>query len=151
MRTLDVACEAPIPAWLRRDVESRLVFIDEDVIGARVVDDGRTMLLTLRPSADDGRRATITDRAIRLLGSMTNAVEPRVRRVEEQRTSPPGCACDVDDLLSDSHELHEETRGVAVLGPKLALLVNTLDARLAELARQVGAAPYHFPALIDSA
>lgn len=151
MSSLDVACEPPIPAWLWRDVESRLVFVDEDIVGASVIDQGRTMRLGLRPATGEDRHAAIAFRARRLVATMANAIEPHSRVLEEQRTSPQGCGCDLDAALVESRDLHEEIGGVAVLGPRLAALVDTLDARLLELAGAVKAVPYRFPALIDPA
>jgi seryl-tRNA synthetase len=147
--TLAVACNAPLPRWLWRDVESRFAFVDEDVAAARVTDDGRRILLTLRPGARDERSATIVERALRLIDSMRDAVEPRVRIVESHRTSPPGCGGDADTLLTRSREVHEEIGGVTVLGPRLAALVAAIDTSLAAVAKEVGAVPYCFPALID--
>jgi len=149
-RTLCVACERPIPRWLWSDVESRLVFIDEDITAARIVDGGNTMLLTLCPEGDD-RRQTIAGRALRLVGAVQNSIEPRARILEEHRTSPPGCGCDIDALLAESREVHREVAGVAVLGPRLSSLVTALDATLVDLAGKLEAVPFTFPALIDPA
>ena len=151
MSVVDVACDPPIPDWLVRDVESRLAFIDEDVVGATIVDRGRAMRLLLRPGADPARQPVIAARAQRLHATMSKAIEPRVRIVDELRTSPPGCGCDADALLVESRELHEEVGGVAVLGPTLAMLVDALDERLVALTRRLQAVPYRFPALIDPA
>lgn len=151
MSSLDVACEPPIPGWLWRDLESRLVFVDEDIVAASVIDEGRTMRIGLRPATSGDRQATIASRAKRLLATLANAIEPRSRVLEEQRTSPKGCGCDLDASLVASRDLHEEIGGVAVLGPRLAALVDTLDARLLAVAQAVKALPYRFPALIDPA
>jgi seryl-tRNA synthetase len=146
---LDVRCEPPIPRWLTRDLESRLAFLDEDVVGARIVDEGRTMRLGLRTTAGSDRHAAIASRAQRLVGMMANAIEPRTKIVEEQRTSPAGCGCDLDRELVASRDVREEIAGVPALGPRLAKLVDWLEAALLDLARSVDPAPYRFPALID--
>lgn len=149
MSALDIACEPRIASWLWRDLESRLVFLDEDVIGARVVDDGRTIRLGLRPTTSSDRHATIVSRARRLVAMMAKAIEPRIEIVEEQHTSPPGCGCDLDAALVKSRDLHEEISGVPAIGPRLTALVDALEARLLELARTLNPVPYRFPALID--
>lgn len=148
---LDVPCDPPVPAWLARDLESRLVFIDEDVAGAEVADGGRAFRLRLRPSTSPERHAAIAERVRRLHAQMAKAIEPSVRRVDELRTAPPGCGCDLDAHLVASHEVHEEMGGVAVLGPRLAGLVDALEAQLGDLTRAIGAVPFRFPALIDPA
>jgi hypothetical protein len=107
------------------------------------------MRLSLRATAGSDRHAAIAARAQRLVGMMANAIEPRTKIVEEQRTSPPGCGCDLDRELVASRDVHEEVAGVPALGPRLTKLVDWLEARLLELARTVDPAPYRFPALID--
>ena len=149
MTALDVACEPRIPGWLWRDVESRVVFLDEDVIGARVIDEGRTLRLDLRPATSSDRHATIASRAQRLVAMLGNAIEPRIEIVEEQHTSPPGCGCDLDAALRNSREVHEELSGVPAIGPRLTALVDALETRLLELVRAAGPVPYRFPTLID--
>ena len=149
MSILDVRCDAPLPDWLRRDVESRLAFVADEVESAQVVDEGAMLRLRLRPSTSVDRQEAIAEHARRLVSSMATAMEPRSRVVEEQRTAPPGCGCDLDLALADARDIHEELRGVLALGPRLAALVETLEGRLLEIVRTVNPAPYRFPALID--
>lgn len=149
MSILEVPCEVSVPAWLRRDVESRLVFVAEEIEGAKVIDEGRTLRLRLRPNSSADRHDVIAAHARRLVAAMATAIEPRTKVLEEQRSSPPGCGCDLDVALAESRDLHEEIRGVPAIGPRLAALIDTLERRLLDVVRAVSPVPYRFPALID--
>lgn len=163
--TLELTPAEPIPEYLTGEIQSKLAYVDEWIIQARVSPDRICLHVALPaglreedllddrpPVLTDARRAELEDKVQRVVVSMAKgAFKPKVQVLENHLDRPAPYRLDPLPELIQRGEVHPETSGVYALGPLLTRLIGYFESLFLGLADSFGAAPYRFPTLIPAA
>lgn len=140
-----------LPSHLVREVASKLAYVDENIAGASIADDGGQIDLELREAVDAERAVEIEAKVQRVVEEMAKgAITPKIEILEDfmDRTVPYH-KDPMEELLALGEVSQEET-GIYTLGPLLTRLVEYFESRFLELAGHFNAEPYRFPTLISA-
>ena len=143
--------EIAIPAHLRSQVQARLAYVDENIAGASVSEDGGAILLQLHSAIGKQTLEELEARVHSVVAEMAKgAVEPKVEVLEDhlQRTVP-FAADPMPDLLARG-EVSREHAGIYSLGPMLTRLIEVFETYFLQLAAEFDASPHRFPTLIPA-
>jgi hypothetical protein len=161
---LEFAPLLPIPEYLTSEIQSKLAYVDEWIIQARVSTD-RILLhiaLPVQPRVDDllledpatltqDRRAELEEKVQRVVISMAKgAFKPKVQVVEDYLAKEVPYRDDPMPDLVQRGEVCQEATGIYALGPLLTRLIAFLESKFLALADSFNARPYRFPTLIPA-
>jgi hypothetical protein len=146
--SLGLPQQPPIPTFLIKEVLSKLAYIDERVTSAKIESSGELITINLREEPTGDAAKVLAQRVHTLVQALTDdAWEPEVRVLEENSSCVSSCVDPMPELLA-RRELVQEGPGYFVIGPLLTGVVNYVEERLLAVAKDMGASPYRFPALI---
>ena len=140
-----------IPDFLVGEVQSKLAYVDESILGARVASTGDRITLDLRENADGPRRNELEEKVQRVVMTMVQgAFKPKVQILEDYLDRPVPSSTDPNAELLVRGEMFQETAGIFTLGPLVTRLISFFEHEFIALADSFGAAPYRFPTLIPA-
>jgi len=146
---LKITPKAAIPEHLAGEVQSKLAYVDEAILRARVAADGIT--LELREQATGPRRSELEEKVQRVVSMMVQAAfRPKVQILEDHLDRPVPYASDPNPELLGRGEMFLEANGIYTLGPLVTRLIQFFEEQFVKLADSFGAAPYRFPTLIPA-
>lgn len=149
---LELAPAIPIPEHLTGEVQSKLAYVDEAILGARVSEGGEQIVLFLdSPDLPDQHRAELVEKVQRVVTTMVKgAIKPKVQVLEDYTARPLPYSQDPMQALLERGEISREQAGVYALGPLITRLIEYFEGHFLDLAASFGARPYRFPTLIPA-
>jgi acyl carrier protein len=151
MPTLRITTPLEIPDHLVGEVQSKLAYVDEDIVSGYVPAAGDEVILNLKRLVDGGRRAEIETKVQRVVTSMVQgAFRPKVQILEDYLNRPVPCSSDPNAELLEHGEIFQEATGIFTLGPLVTRLIAFFEKQFVDLANSFGAVPYRFPTLIPA-
>jgi seryl-tRNA synthetase len=150
-RELHIKSKLQIPSHLISQVQSKLAYVDELIIGASIAPDGTQIDLHLRNGSSAQALADLESKVQSVVAEMaTGAMQPKVEVLEDHLQRPvPFSADPMPELLSRA-EVSLEYNGLYTFGPLLTRLIEVFEAYFLELASSFSAAPHRFPTLISA-
>lgn len=149
--TLEFKPEVPIPEHLTGEIQSKLAYVDERILQARVTQGHIELRLRAGEIAGEEDNSEIEAKVQRVVLSMAKgAIQPKVQILEDHLDRPVFYHQDPMDELIARGEVSEETSGVYTLGPLLTRLIAYFEKQFVNLANSFEAAPYRFPTLIPA-
>ena len=143
--------EARVPSYLTGDLQSRLAYADERLERASVSPEGDRVLLGFSSRPDSAAIQAVEAKVRRVIEAMVRgAVRPREKVLEDHLDRPVPFRVDPMPALAERGEVVPEEKGIAVLGPLLASLMDFFERAFLDLAQGFGARPYRFPTLISA-
>jgi len=143
--------EARVPPFLTGDLQSRLAYADERLERASVSPEGDRVLLDFSSRPDSATIQAVEAKVRRVIEAMVRgAVRPREKVLEDHLDRPVPSRVDPMPALAERGEVVPEEKGIAVLGPLLASLMDFFERAFLDLAQGFGARPYRFPTLISA-
>ena len=143
--------EARVPPFLTGDLQSRLAYADERLERASVSPEGDRVLLGFSSRPDSAAIQAVEAKVRRVIEAMVRgAVRPREKVLEDRLDRPVPSRADPMPALAERGEVVPEEKGIAVLGPLLASLMDFFERAFLDLAQGFGARPYRFPTLISA-
>jgi len=143
--------EARVPPFLTGDLQSRLAYADERLERASVSPEGDRVLLGFSSRPDSAAIQAVEAKVRRVIEAMVRgAVRPREKVLEDHLDRPVPSRVDPMPALAERGEVVPEEKGIAVLGPLLASLMDFFERAFLDLAQGFGARPYRFPTLISA-
>ncbi len=139
-----------IPQFLRKDIISKLAYIDERIAHV-AMDTTGTLDFQLHKAATPEEEAALhqkVQRAIELL--VTTTKEPTINVVENHMDRPVPCTTDPMPILQASGEIVHTGEGLFSLGPLAASLCRYFETQLFQLGLAQGAQIYRFPTMIPA-
>jgi hypothetical protein len=146
-----IPCPTPIPDFLTGEFASKLAYLDEQVLGAKVNPGGESVLLRLRRAASAADSERLRDKLTRAAAVMLEHARPFESKVLEDECA--SASTFRDDPLPSLLELGEvifEENGIASLGPLLTRMLHFFEAEFRKLGAAAGGTPRHFPTLIPA-
>ena len=148
---LTITPALPIPDFLVGEVQSKLAYVDEWIVNARVDPSGESIDLDLSQPAAAQRAAEIAEKVQRVVASLVEgAIKPKIQVLEDHLDRPVPYTTDPHTELLARGEISQEAQGIFTLGPLVTRLVEYFESRFRELAVSFGASPYRFPTLIPA-
>ncbi len=149
--TLEVTPSLTIPGFLTGEVQSKMAYVDEAILAARVSSGGEQITLTLTQETDPSRQAEIAAKVQRVVTSLVEgALQPKIQVLEDELHRPVPYQSDPHPELLARGEISQEAQGIFSLGPLVTRLIEYFEERFLELAASFDAAPYRFPTLIPA-
>ena len=149
--TMILEGEARVPSYLTGDLQSRLAYADERLERASVSPEGDRVLLDFSSRPDSATIQAVEAKVRRVIEAMVRgAVRPREKVLEDHLDRPVPSRVDPMPALAERGEVVPEEKGIAVLGPLLASLMDFFERAFLDLAQGFGARPYRFPTLISA-
>jgi hypothetical protein len=148
---LEFETAVPIPNHLVGEIQSKLAYVDEGIVEARV-GPGRIRLQVREQAAQTAaRQAEIEEKVQRIVLSMAKgAIQPKIQVLEDHLDRP---TCHRDDPMEEllaRREVSQEAAGIYVIGPLLTSLIAYFENQFVGLANSFAAVPYRFPTLIPA-
>jgi len=154
---LNFAPVVPIPGFLTGEIQSKLAYVDEQILAAQVKEDQITLKVAGSTGLAPERRLTperqqeLIEKVQRVVVSMAKgAFKPKVQVLEDHLDRPVPYRSDPMPELLDSSQTSQEANGLFVLGPLLTRLIAYFESQFIALADSFQAAPYRFPTLIPA-
>lgn len=139
----------PIPGFLTRDVESKLAYVDQQIVKAKVSEN--LITLETRTPVSSERQTELIEKVQRVVESMAKgASRLRVQVLEDHLDRPVPHREDPTPELLLRGDIFQETEGVFIMGPLLDRLITFFETRFLALADSFSAAPYRFPTIIPA-
>jgi hypothetical protein len=145
-----------IPAFLRGEIQSKLAYVDERILEARV-EEGEIALMVEMPESHNSpelgpaQQAELEEKVQRVVLSMAKgAIQPKFQVLEDHLERPVGDYPDPMPELLRRGEISQESTGIFTLGPLLTRLMDYFESQFIGLAASFQAAPYRFPTLIPA-
>jgi seryl-tRNA synthetase len=146
---LKITPAVAIPEHLAGEVQSKLAYVDEAILQARVAGDGIT--LELREQATGPRRSELEEKVQRVVSMMVKgAFRPKVHILEDHLDRPVPYATDPNPELLRRGEMFQEANGIYTVGPLVTRLIQFFEGQFLKLADSFDAALYRFPTLIPA-
>ncbi len=140
-----------IPDYLVGEVQSKLAYVDEGILAARIPQGGDRITLDLLVQPEEDRRLQLEDKVQRVVAVMVKgAFKPKIQVLEEHLDRPVPCRSDPNAGLLASGELFQEAPGIFTVGPLVTRLIAFFEQQFIALADSFGAAAYRFPTLIPA-
>jgi len=141
----------PIPAHLVGQVQSKLAYVDERILGGAVAPQGDRITLTLERALTPQEQAALEDKVQQMVAAMSRgALRPKIKILEDHLDRPVPFSADPMPELERRGEVFREADGIYTLGPLLTRLAAHFETRFEELAASFGARPYRFPTLVPA-
>lgn len=140
-----------IPDFLMKEVQSKLVYVDENVQSVHISAAGDLISMTLKSALTDEQKNAIEIKAQRVVEAMVKGVRKLRQQVLEDHLdlSVPYGQDPMPELMN-SGQVFQEGTGLYTLGPLMARLMAYFEKHFTALADSFGAAPYRFPTLIPA-
>jgi seryl-tRNA synthetase len=149
--TIILTLDDAVPAFLISDVQSKLAYLDQRLVAANLLEDGKTFEISPATPLDGEVIDELRARIQLMVVTMTeDAFEPELKVLDEHNGTMPFGEDPMPALVA-RREVLEEGTGFYALGPLLTSVVDYLDGRVRKIASELGARPYRFPALINPA
>jgi len=149
--TLEFTPQVPIPDYLTGEIQSKLAYVDQQILAAQVKEDQITLKVASPGDLTAERRAEVIEKVQRVVLSMAKgAFKPKVQVLEDHLARPVPYHSDPMTELLASGQISQEANGLFVLGPLITRLVAYFEAQFLALADSFQAAPYRFPTLIPA-
>ncbi|MBN1267941.1 MAG: hypothetical protein JXA25_20785 [Anaerolineales bacterium] len=149
-QTLSLTLDPVVPDFLIDQVQSKMAYLDESVQRAVVCPDGSCMTLYLVQELDLAAQKTLEEKIHRVLTAMVSgALKPRIKILEDKLDRKLPFNKDPMDTLLETGGVYKEGKGMYVLGPLVASLVEYFNRECVDLAGSFEARPYRFPVLIS--
>ena len=146
---LKITPAAAIPKHLTGEVQSKLAYVDEAILRARVAADG--IMLELREPVEGPRRSELEEKVQRVVSMMVQgAFRSKAQVLEDFSSRPVPFSADPNTELLERGEMFQEASGIYTLGPLMTRLIAFFDGQFTELADSFGATSYRFPTLIPA-
>ena len=146
---LKITPAAAIPKHLTGEVQSKLAYVDEAILRARVAADG--IMLELREPVEGPRRIELEEKVQRVVSMMVQgAFRSKAQVLEDFSSRPVPFSADPNTELLARGEMFQEASGIYTLGPLMTRLIAFFDGQFTELADSFGATSYRFPTLIPA-
>jgi seryl-tRNA synthetase len=146
---LKITPAAAIPKHLTGEVQSKLAYVDEAILRARVAADG--IMLELREPVEGPRRSELEEKVQRVVSMMVQgAFRSKAQVLEDFSSRPVPFSADPNAELLARGEMFQEASGIYTLGPLMTRLIAFFDGQFTELADSFGATSYRFPTLIPA-
>lgn len=145
--------EAPIsiPAHLVGEVQSKLAYVDEKILGVSVAPGGDRIEVHLDETANEGTKELVTEKVNRVVVTMAKgAIQPKVQILEDYLDRAVLYQADPHIELLAQAELSQEANGIYTLGPLVTRLIDAFESQFLSLAESFQAQPYRFPTLIPA-
>jgi hypothetical protein len=140
-----------IPVFLIHDVQSKLAYVDEAILGGVVSPDGDEIVLDLSSNLDGLLEVRLTEKVQRLVESMARgAIKPKIKILEDFMDRVTPYKSDPEVELLARGEMSQEDIGIFSLGPLMSRLIDYFETRFLWLADTFQARPYRFPTLIPA-
>ena len=146
---LKITPAAAIPEHLTGEVQSKLAYVDEAILRARVAADG--IMLELREPVEGPRRSELEEKVQRVVSMMVQgAFRSKAQVLEDFSSRPVPFSADPNTELLARGEMFQEASGIYTLGPLMTRLIAFFDGQFTGLADSFGATSYRFPTLIPA-
>jgi len=140
-----------IPYFRVDEVQSKLAYVDENILSAEVTSSGDLITLQLKPGISPDQQAAIEEKVQKVVVSLAKGtIRPKVQILENHLERRTPFAEDPNPKLLAENEIHQEASGIYTLGPMLTRLIDFFEAQFLTLADSFDAAPYRFPTLIPA-
>jgi hypothetical protein len=140
-----------IPPYLVGDVQSKLGYIDENILLGRVSPAGDQIELTLETPVNEEQAANIENKVQRMVLSMVQgAFKPKIQVLEDHMDRAVPYNGDPNEELFARGEMSQEDTGIFTLGPLMSRLIDYFEGKFLILADSFDARPYRFPTLIPA-
>ena len=147
--TIEFVPAAPIPDFLTGEIQSKLAYVDERILRARVSTD--RISLEVAPWDESQSTLELEKKVQHVVLSMAKgAFKPKVQVLEDFLDRPVPFRDDPMVELQARAEVSQEADGIYTLGPLLTRLIAFFENQFLALADSFGAAPYRFPTLIPA-
>lgn len=149
---LEVAPKVPIPEHMTGEIQSKLAYVDQDIVRARVTPE-QILLEVSAPAGDLSapRRDELVEKVQRVVQTMARgAIKPKVQMLEDHLDRQTPYQLDPMIELEQRGEISQESAGIFSLGPLVTRLIAVFERRFLELADSFEAQPYRFPTLIPA-
>ncbi len=146
--TLHLTPKIPIPEYLCGEVQSKLAYVDEGILSARVESNRISLVLRAHPGP---RTPKLEAKVHRVVASMAQgAIKPKVQILEDYLHRSVPYSQDPMEELQKRGEVFAEASGTYTLGPLLTQLIAYFESLFHSLAHQFQAVAYRFPVLISA-
>lgn len=143
---VEIETSLTIPAHLTGEIQSKLAYVDESIVDAKV-QAGKITLVVQEDGLDD----SLKEKVARVVSSMVKgAIQPKIQVLESHLERPVSYQLDPMIELARRGEISQEANGIYSLGPLLSRLIAFFEGQFLALADSFGAAPYRFPTLIPA-
>jgi seryl-tRNA synthetase len=148
---IEITPSITIPEYLIGEVQSKLAYVDESILKARVASTGKQITIELRKPAPRAGRKQLEEKVQRVVTAMVQgAFKPKIEVLEDALDRPLPYADDPQAELMRRGEMFQESAGLFSLGPLLTRIIMFFEGRFLALADSFGATPYRFPTLIPA-
>lgn len=148
---LDITPHKPVPSHLIGEVKSKLAYLDETVVKARIDPAGDKITFHLNTPPNQQKREQLGRKVQHVVDTMTQgSFQPNIQILEDYLDRPVAFHEDPTGPLLERNDINQEANGIYSLGPFVAGLVDYFESRFLELARFFSAKPYRFPTLIPA-
>jgi seryl-tRNA synthetase len=148
---VQITPKVTIPGFLVGEVQSKMAYVDETIVLARVAPTGDLITLDLHAQPDAGKRAELEEKVQRVVAAMVQgAFKPKVQILEDTLDRPIPFSADPNAELIARGEMFQEATGIFTVGPLVTRLIAFFERQFVSLADSFGAAPYRFPTLIPA-
>ena len=148
---LNFAPAVPIPDFLTGEIQSKLAYVDEHILAARVKEDQIILKVASAAGLTPERQAELIEKVQRVVLSMAKgAFKPKLQVLEDHLDRRVPFRCDPMPELLASSQISQEANGLFVLGPLLTRLIAYFESQFIALADSFQAVPYRFPTLIPA-
>ncbi len=135
---LQITPKVTIPDFLVGEVQSKLAYVDENIVGARIASTGDQITLDLREQAEDPKRSELEEKVHRVVTSMVQgAFKPKVQILEDYLDRPVPSSVDPNAELLVRGEMYQEAVGIFTLGPLVTRLISFFERQFIGLAELV--------------
>ncbi|MBF0614301.1 MAG: hypothetical protein G8237_11090 [Magnetococcales bacterium] len=140
----------PIPDFLRKDVVSKLAYVDESIAQV-TLDDHDTLHCHLRTELTPDQRQILDGKMQQVIDLLvTSTRQPMIKIIENHLDRPvPGRTDPMPQLLETGQLVHTGD-GMFSLGPLVAGLCRYFENRFFQLALSQGAGIHRFPSMIPA-
>ncbi len=143
---VEIETSLTIPAHLTGEIQSKLAYVDESIVDAKVQADKITLVVR-----EDSINDSLKEKVARVVSSMVKgAIQPKIQVLESHLGRPVSYQLDPMIELASRGEISQEANGIYSLGPLLSRLIAFFEGQFLALANSFGAAPYRFPTLIPA-
>jgi seryl-tRNA synthetase len=148
---IQIIPKVTIPDFLIGEVQSKLAYVDESILRARLAPAGDLISLDLQALPEAGKRATLEEKVQRVVAAMVQgAYKPKVQVLEDHLARLVPYSADPNAELIARGEMFQEASGIFTVGPLVTRLIAFFEHHFVALADSFDAAPYRFPTLIPA-
>jgi hypothetical protein len=148
---LNFAPAVPIPDYLTAEIQSKLAYVDEQILEAQVTENQIGLKVASSPALTPENQVKLVEKVQRVVLSMAKgAFKPKVQILEDHLDRPVPYKFDPMPELTRDSQIKQEANGLFVLGPLLTRLIAYFEEEFISLANSFQAVPYRFPNLIPA-